>query len=89
MDSSADVEHKLGVDVQMAVSRPAGIWTYPVETVSQSEAGFEAVHQSVVLHPHWLVQGDVNGKWYASIKLTADTSLAESRMKAELATAEV
>ena len=33
------------------LSRPTSIWTFPIETVSQSEGGFELVHQSVVCHP--------------------------------------
>ncbi|MCA9133012.1 MAG: DUF1926 domain-containing protein [Planctomycetales bacterium] len=52
-----------GLDVLVGLSRPADIWTFPVETVSQSEAGFELVHQSVCVMPHWLIQGDAEGKW--------------------------
>ena len=43
----------LGIDVDLAFSRPTAIWTYPIETVSQSEGGFELVHQSVAVQPHW------------------------------------
>ncbi len=69
----------LGIDVDLAFSRPTDIWTYPIETVSQSEGGFELVHQSVVVQPHWHVQGDIDGRWSVSIQLTLDTALAESR----------
>jgi alpha-amylase len=51
-----------------------------VETVSQSEGGFELVHQSVVVMPHWIVKADLSGNWSVTLTLVADTSLAESRM---------
>jgi alpha-amylase len=75
------VDEWLGIDAALSVSRPTHIWTYPVETVSQSEGGFELVHQSVVVQPHWLVEPDVNGRWGVSIRIEIDTSLAESRRR--------
>ncbi len=75
------VDEWLGIDVGLELSRPSGIWTYPVETVSQSDGGFELVHQSVVVEPHWTVQPDADGRWNVTIRLSIDTSLAESRME--------
>ncbi|HMO13412.1 MAG TPA: DUF1926 domain-containing protein [Pirellulaceae bacterium] len=46
------------------------LWTFPIATVSQSEAGFELVHQSVVVQPNWLVSGDANGRW--ATRMTMD-----------------
>jgi 4-alpha-glucanotransferase len=63
------IDQWLGVDVLVGLSRPATIWTYPIETVSQSEAGFELVHQSVCVMPHWLVQGDNEGKWSVQMQM--------------------
>ena len=60
----------LGIDVSLQFDRPSGIWTFPVETVSQSEAGFELVHQSVCVQPHWIVTGDAEGRWAVQIDLT-------------------
>jgi hypothetical protein len=71
----------LGIDVRFGMSRPSGIWTFPIETVSQSEGGFELVHQSVAVLPHWIVTPDAQGAWRVSIELEADTSLAQSRME--------
>jgi 4-alpha-glucanotransferase len=71
----------LGIDVRLDLSRPSGIWTFPIETVSQSEGGFELVHQSVAVLPHWIVTPDAQGTWRVSFQLTADTTLAESRME--------
>ncbi len=74
------VDEWLGIDVGLSFDRPTAIWTYPVETVSQSEGGFELVHQSVAVVPHWHLVPDANGCWSVTIRLAIDTSLAESRM---------
>jgi len=68
----------LGIDVHLQTSRPTHFWTFPVETVSQSEAGFELIHQSVVVQPHWFVTGDADGRWSVSFDLAIDTSRAEN-----------
>lgn len=73
------VDEWQGIDVGLAFSRPSNVWAFPIQTVSQSEGGFELVHQSVSVQPHWLVQGDAEGKWTISIELSLDVSLAESR----------
>ena len=81
------IDEWLGLDIGLSVNRPTDIWTFPLESVSQSEGGFEAVHQSVVVMPHWMVQADAQGRWSVAMNLSIDTSLAESRMEnAELAT---
>ena len=51
----------LGIDVALKTSRPTDFWTFPIETVSQSEGGFELVHQSTVVQPHWLVDAGAGG----------------------------
>ncbi len=70
----------LGISVTLKFDQPASIWTYPVETVSQSEGGFELVHQSVAVLPHWIVVPDAEGRWSMKLRLSIDTQLAESRM---------
>jgi alpha-amylase len=57
------------------------MWTFPIESVSQSEGGFELVHQSVVLQPHWQVHPDANGRWSVTMRLGVDTALAERRQE--------
>ncbi len=69
----------LGVRLDLEVNRPTHLWTFPVETVSQSEGGFEAVHQSVVVMPHWFVRGDQDGRWSVTMNLAVDTTQAEKR----------
>ena len=70
----------LGVDCGLTMDRPTSVWTHPIATVSQSEGGFEMVHQSVMVLPHWMVQADEQGRWSVKLRLAIDTSLAESRM---------
>jgi alpha-amylase len=69
----------LGITVHLTTSQPGGIWTYPIETVSQSEGGFELVHQSVVVQPHWIIQGDAEGAWTTRLRLAIDTTAAQQR----------
>lgn len=75
------VDEWLGIDVGLAFNRPTGLWTFPVETVSQSEGGFELVHQSVCAVPHWLIKPDASGRWSVTFSLTASTALAEQRIR--------
>ncbi len=77
----------LGLRVGLNMSQPTRIWTFPIETVSQSEGGFELVHQSVAVIPHWHVRGDDQGRWSMTLHLDVDTQLAESRMETAAASA--
>jgi alpha-amylase len=79
------VDEYLGIDVGLHLSRESGIWAFPIETVSQSEGGFELVHQSIVVQPHWLVEPDAAGNWSVTMLLNANTALAESRRQPALA----
>lgn len=80
-------DHWLGLNLHLSIDRPSGWWTYPIETVSLSEGGFELVHQSVVVQPHWLVRGDAEGRWSVTMRMEIDTSLAQQRMQDCLETA--
>jgi alpha-amylase len=75
----------LGIDVRLIANRSSGIWAFPIETVSQSEGGFELVHQSISLQPHWLVRADSSGKWTVTLNLTCCTQLAEKRSESSSA----
>jgi 4-alpha-glucanotransferase len=75
----AAVDEWLGIEARLSLQRPTRIWTFPIETVSQSEGGFELVHQSIVVMPHWMVRGDEEGRWSVVMELALDTTRAESR----------
>ena len=59
----------LDLTVGLSWSRPGGLWCYPIETVSQSEGGFEGVYQSSAVVPHWHVTADETGRWDVLIRL--------------------
>ncbi len=73
----------LGIRVQLEMDHPTGFWTYPIQSVSQSEGGFELVHQSVCVLPNWHVRADEQGRWSTTFRVNVDTQLAESRMRSE------
>jgi alpha-amylase len=62
----------LDLTIALSWSQPAGVWCYPIETVSQSEAGFEAVYQSSAVVPHWVVIGDESRHWEVRITWALD-----------------
>ncbi|NMC19229.1 MAG: DUF1926 domain-containing protein [Thermogutta sp.] len=71
-----------GIDLRLLISVPGGIRAFPIETVSQSEGGFELVHQSVAVQPYWLVRPDEHGQWSVTMRLVADTTAARERRNA-------
>lgn len=77
------VDEWLGIDASLEFSKPADVWTFPIQTVSQSEGGFELVHQSVAVVPRWRVKADDRGTWSVQIRMELDTSIAHARRLAE------
>jgi alpha-amylase len=77
----------LKLNVGLKMSRPTQFWTFPIETVSQSEGGFELVHQSVVVMPHWLVQADKEGRWSVTMQMSLDTPHVQNEHREEVAAA--
>jgi alpha-amylase len=76
------VDEWLGLDASLSLSRRGGIWAFPIQTVSQSEGGFELVHQSTAVLPHWTVEPDSQGRWEVNIGMRLDVSRAERRLLA-------
>ncbi|MEO6809523.1 MAG: alpha-amylase/4-alpha-glucanotransferase domain-containing protein [Isosphaeraceae bacterium] len=58
----------LDLAVALRWSHAAGLWCLPIETVSQSEAGFEGVYQSSAVIPHWIITADESRRW--EVRLT-------------------
>jgi len=65
MNSSALVEgvkwfaladYSRGVRLRLEFDRPADVWRFPIETVSQSEEGFELNHQGSAVLPRFRLQ---------------------------------
>lgn len=60
----------MGIDYALTFSRPAALWRFPVETVSQSEAGFEKIYQSSALYPNWKFSLGAQETWTVEILQT-------------------
>ena len=63
------VDEWKGFSVLLALDRPANFWRFPIETVSQSESGFERTYQSSVLLFNWKISLQPNEKWNTKIVL--------------------
>jgi alpha-amylase len=83
------VDEWLGLDVSLTLSKACSLWAFPIQTVSQSEGGFELVHQSTAVLPHWQIEADSNGCWEVVIKLNLDVSRAEKRRSGAMAAATI
>ncbi|MBI4574229.1 MAG: DUF1926 domain-containing protein [candidate division NC10 bacterium] len=51
------VDAWLGLAALLNLDPPATLWRCPVQTISQSEAGYERVAQQIALLPHWPLGG--------------------------------
>ncbi|MDO8670132.1 MAG: DUF1926 domain-containing protein [Dehalococcoidia bacterium] len=58
----------IGFSVGLTLSRPATIWRFPIETISNSEAGFERVYQGSCLCPKWDLDLAAGENWSVSLK---------------------
>ncbi len=63
------VDEWLKLKFTLAFSRSASLWRAPVETVSQSEAGFERVYQSSMVMPIWRLSLPPGKSWEAEIRV--------------------
>ncbi len=66
------VDEYLGLDCKLMASSPAGFWAFPIQTVSQSEGGFELVHQGVSMIAYWHPQPDHARHWEVELVLKID-----------------
>jgi hypothetical protein len=57
----------LGLEVETNVEPSAEAWWAPIETISNSEAGFERVYQGSALLLSWKVRLDSDGAWRVTI----------------------
>lgn len=54
--------------VSLDFDRLATLWRLPIETVQNSEGGFERVYQASCLLPHWSLSLDPQQSWQTTIK---------------------
>jgi alpha-amylase len=58
----------LGVEFWLRPDPAAGLWAFPIETVSVSEAGFERVYQGSAVLLHWPVAGDADRAVHVEVR---------------------
>lgn len=63
------VDEWLNIKLELSFGRPAVLWRAPVETVSQSEAGFERVYQSSLVMPLWRLSLGPGKAWDMEIRI--------------------
>ncbi len=68
VDDMRLVSKMLGMDIELGFSRPATLWRFPIETISNSEAGFERVYQGSCLLPHWRINLASGQSWQVGLK---------------------
>jgi 4-alpha-glucanotransferase len=66
------VDEWLKLRLTLSFDEPAMLWRAPVETVSQSEAGFERVYQSSMLMPVWHISLGPGKTWNAEIRIRVE-----------------
>lgn len=72
VDHLGIVDEYLGLDCKVQASSPAGIWAFPIQTVSQSEGGYELVHQGVAMVLYFHPQPDAAKHWEVELALKID-----------------
>ena len=64
------VDEWLQLRIELEMSRPTGVWRFPIETVSMSEAGLERIYQASIVMPNWKIQLQPQESW--KVDLTID-----------------
>jgi 4-alpha-glucanotransferase len=63
----------LGVRIDTTISPSCDAWWAPIETISNSEEGFERVYQGSALLTSWLVDLEPGQKWLGSVEHRVST----------------
>ena len=66
------VDEWLKLKLTLAFSLSASLWRAPVETVSQSEGGFERVYQSSMVMPIWRLSLPPGKSWEVEIRVKVE-----------------
>jgi alpha-amylase len=68
-------DHWLDLRVEISWSQTAGLWCFPIQTVSQSSGALEGIYQSSAVIPHWHITADEQGHWEVEIRSSVDHAL--------------
>lgn len=61
------------IKIDLSYSMSSGLWIYPVETISQSEEGFERTYQGTSFLPLWQLSLKPKEEWETNIKIDINT----------------
>lgn len=67
VEKIALVDEQLGFAVRVSFSCSAGVWCFPLETVSMSKGGFGRVYQGSVILSHWKLRLEKRMPWRVEI----------------------
>jgi alpha-amylase len=56
--------------LSLDMEKEPAVWWFPVETISQSEKGFDLTYQSTVVMPKWEIILEDAGKWTAGMRIS-------------------
>ncbi len=59
----------LNIKIDLKSEAAATCWHFPIETISQSEAGFERVYQSSIVFPNWHLRLEGGKSWNNALTL--------------------
>ncbi|MCX5726009.1 MAG: DUF1926 domain-containing protein [Candidatus Saganbacteria bacterium] len=68
------IDEARGVSVSLDTQKPCGLWRFPVETISQSESGFERKYQETAIFQNWKLKLDPGEVWSNKIVLKIEES---------------
>lgn len=57
----------LDIDYHLIWNRLGNVWRFPIETISQSESGFDKVYQSSAMFPNWKFELQPQESWQVEI----------------------
>jgi 4-alpha-glucanotransferase len=78
VQSVALINSGVGVKVTLYPGTPAALWYFPVETVSNSESGFERSYQCSCTVLHWPIDIAPGDRWSVTLRLSLSRSPARS-----------
>lgn len=70
VDNVELIDEWLGLKITLTAPQAGAIWRFPIETVSQSESGFDRVYQSSVVFPNWKFELAGQESWKTQLSLT-------------------
>jgi hypothetical protein len=62
------VHEYFGLEITLFLDRPATLWRLPIETISNSESGFERIYQCSCILPHWSIRLEAGESWKVGLR---------------------